>query len=277
MYRRDFWFLSNDRRQVQRLNQRWRRQHVRRLNRSTRREARSLPLRQLDLLRAALHFRGSCRNRNFVIVALRIILNRRAAVFMQLRGRVFHIHRRLRSRRAPVRRRQVHRPGADAHCNAGRLVTGHGIFFHGHQRVGLHRIRRAVRERNPRRAVRPGLYKIAFIQQRLEIRRHPLHRIHFLDLYLAVQVHELRLHLRERQVLGIRRCNCVAHLVIHRGIQIRRNQVHHSEDQPGDDQDVQHHRFVRHCVPIHLYPRCLGRRRRVLRLDGCLYGHELGC
>src|SRR6516162_3104980 len=107
--------LRNDRRQVQRNNQPGRRQHVHFLRWPSAREAHLFPLREFDLLVPTVYFRLTRRNHDFMLVLLRVVFYRRAAVLLHERGCILHAHRRLRVTQGPRRRCQVHRARVDAH------------------------------------------------------------------------------------------------------------------------------------------------------------------
>src|SRR2546425_246350 len=173
------------------------------LDRSSRAEARLFPLRQLHLYRSPLHFSSACRNHDLMFVFRRVALHRGMAVRPELRYRIFNADGSLRVGRGPVWRGEVYRAHADADRNARRPVARDQVFFHSHQRVGLHRVRCAVPELDARRAIRAGLHEIALIKRGVVIHVHPLHGIHFLHLDLAVEIDEVRLVLRESALLRV--------------------------------------------------------------------------
>ena len=184
----------DDRLQVQRLDQVRRRQHLRIGDGPAAGGKRNaLILADIQVLVAAVQFRASGGDGDFLLLRFRIAAHGRAAILAQRSHRIFKGNFGLRSRNFPRAGRQVHLAGTDVHADLRGAILLDDIFFHGDQRIALHRVGGSVGESDARDAFRVGLDQVAFIERELVIGVHPLHRIDFLHLHFAVEIDEARL------------------------------------------------------------------------------------
>ena len=226
---------------------------------------------------AALHFGATASHDDFVFLSLGISLHSRTRVRSQLGCGIFDADRRFRLRGRPVRRRQIDRPGVDAHRDAGRLVARHGIFFDGDERVRLDRIRRAITERDAGDAFRAGLNQITFIKRGVKIGLYPLDRVHFFHENFAVEVHEFRLRLAGGDGFAVAVVDRRADFLYGVLIEVGADDVEHTEDDGRGEDNVHGDGLVGDCRPIHLDPMAFRIRRGVGRaawVDWGLRGHE---